>query len=86
MQTIVIFRKFAGGDILALFPYEKQANNFCLSYMHTGQHGPAHYLSMIMNSRPAKPEEYNDLFQELQSIGYDLKVMQKASYRKMYGK
>lgn len=81
MKTITVFRKFKGGDILALFPFEDWGNGFCASYMHVGQHGPADYLAMIQNSKPAKPEEYNDLLQELTSMGYDCDIRQRKPLR-----
>lgn len=80
----VIFRKFRGGDILALFPYEYEGNGFILSYQHVGQHSAADYNAMIRNSKPAKPDEYSDLFGELEGLGYNLQVIQRAVHRLMY--
>jgi hypothetical protein len=78
MKTKVVFRKFKAGDILALFPNDYEGNGFHLSYQHVGQHSAADYKAMISASKPAKPEEYADLLAELQSIGYDLKIVQKS--------
>jgi hypothetical protein len=82
--TPVIFRKFLkreGGDIIALFPnaydYIKPGRDTVLSYMHVGQHADASYYSMIHISKPAKPDEYKDLAEELTRIGYNLKVIQR---------
>ena len=83
-KTVVIFRKFKNGEILALFPYvgyESGITNDCLSYMHIGQHSDASYQQCIKITVPAKEEEYNDLFQELQSIGYNLEVKQRRQYK-----
>ena len=82
-KTTVIFRRFRG-EIIALFPYEKEKDRLCLSYMHIGQHGSANYPYIISDSKPVKETEYKPLFDELQSIGYNLTVKQKASYKKMY--
>lgn len=49
-----------------------------LSYMHIGQHGDADYQGVVSSTKLAKPEEYADLKKELESIGYDLLVRQKA--------
>ena len=39
-KTKVIFRKFIGGDVIALFPELPGDNSVlnCLNYMHNGQH------------------------------------------------
>lgn len=72
MQTIVIFRKFKEGDIIALFPQDTcPRTGFCNSYMHVGQHGDADYLGLIKSTKLAKPSEYRALLCELKSIGYD---------------
>ena len=77
-KTEVIFRKFSDGDILALFPYDVvPINNFCNSYMHLGQHSEADYLGCIKDTKPASKKEYQSLFKELESIGYNLKVIKK---------
>jgi hypothetical protein len=84
-KTVVIFRKGIGAEeewILALFP-ELQATlsrDECLSYMTVGQHGSASYRSVLW-TKPAKPEEYASLKEELESIGYDLIVRKKISKR-----
>ena len=80
--TKVVFRKFKGGDIIALFP-EVQYNNdkdLCMSYQHIGQHGAASYR-LIDDTILAKPEEYSDLAKELEDIGYNLKIQKKINKR-----
>jgi hypothetical protein len=77
--TKVMFRKFES-DIIALFPEVASDMNpaHCESYVHVGQHGEAN-LSMVINaSKPALPEEYKELHQELKSIGYTLWVVKKT--------
>jgi hypothetical protein len=82
-ETIVIFRKDRTGwkDCFALFP-ELPADNFgryCDSYQHVGQHGAADYQGCIAASDPASPEEYADLFEELEGRGYSLVVRHRAT-------
>ena len=82
--TEVIFRKFKeDGSVIALFPYEIYNERGGInSYMHLGQHGEAEYSAFMCNGKPAQPYEYADLFAELESIGYNLKVIQKRNTRK----
>lgn len=80
-KTVVVFRKWKdGGDIIALFPYEydePRANYNCLSYEHVGQHSDAWYEHVIKVTVPASELEYNDLLEELTSIGYNLIVRKR---------
>jgi hypothetical protein len=87
-ETIVIFRKYkkrhtvykSTPEILALFPEIIGDPNklTCMCYQHVGQHGDADYGYCINElTVPAKPEEYSDLKEELESLGYKLKVMRK---------
>ena len=81
-KTVVVFRKFLDGDVIAIFP-EMQANEKpcdCGSYMHIGQHGAVSYL-FTRASKPASPEEYADLKVELESIGYNLDIKKKITKR-----
>lgn len=74
----VIFRKSkATKDIYALFPYIEHNDELCMSYEHVGQHSGANYEHCIKYSVPAKPEEYFDLFKELETIGYNLNVRKR---------
>lgn len=77
-KTRVIFRKFSDNQIIALFP-EVEAD-YCgniQSYMHLGQHGAADYNHCVSITRLAKPEEYNSLMVELESIGYSLEIRKR---------
>jgi hypothetical protein len=80
--TQVMFRMGKGNDLFALFPEVPgdNAGNFCMSYQHVGQHSAADFYGCVRTTRPATPEEYKDLEAELVSIGYDLKVIKRASY------
>ncbi len=43
-----------------------------MAYMHIGQHGEAS-LDFYHTAKLAKPEQYDELWKELESIGYELK-------------
>lgn len=75
----VVFRKFkSDGEIIALFP-QTLYSRYVTSYMHIGQHGDADYHWCIRISKPATPEEYKPLLNELKSIGYDnLRIVKKS--------
>lgn len=79
--TRTVFRKFKDGQILALFPYEKYDafGLYCVSYMHIGQHSAADYSGMVAETTLAKPEEYASLKKELESIGYLIHPIKRAS-------
>lgn len=84
-KTAVIFRRYKpskqitmGDNILALFPYD--TNRYKVAcYEHIGQHGEADYLQCIDITTPAKPDDYENLKKELESIGYNLKVIKRRS-------
>ena len=79
--TKVVFRvdtsKEFKGTVYALFPEINENNGRCSSYSHVGQHSAADYHGCIKTSRPATEEEYKPLFDELTSIGYNLRVIKK---------
>jgi hypothetical protein len=97
-KTQVIFRvdntKDFKGTIFALFPYIQGTNKFgtvpsyqhlgtVLSYQHLGQHSSADYKHCIRTSKPATKEQYQELFNELVSQGYDnLEVVHRQNYSK----
>ena len=82
-KSVVIFRKFSNGEIIALFPYIVGFNHFhCMSYVHIGQHSEA-TLKLINETKLASKEEYIDLFNELtNSVGYNLLIKKKVNYKK----
>lgn len=59
-------------------PLDSSLDN-CCSYMHIEQHGAANYDMIVNRSKPATPDEYEALKQELESIGYQVTVLQRAS-------
>jgi len=84
-ETPVIFRTFKSlGEVIALFPsipYDR-AGAFCMSYMHTGQHGAASPMGseFARITRPASPEEIAPLAAELAAIGYKLRPISRVSF------
>ena len=75
-KTKVTFRKEKNpDDIFAVFPELKadlKGNITC--YAHIGQHSACH-PTYYKHLRKAKPEEYADLKAELESLGYNLEVI-----------
>jgi len=84
-KTIVIFRKWKGehDDILALFPEIDAGECQCQSYLHIGQHGGADYQYCIRSTVPATPEEYKDLKEELEKIGYNLIIRKRYTRKRL---
>lgn len=67
--------------LFAFFPqehyYNKEHKDYKLmfqSYEHNGQHSACH-IDYANESVRANKEEYKDLFEELESIGYNLEVI-----------
>jgi len=80
-----IAKKFYGADIIALFPYEIESiKGEVNSYEHVGQHSGADYQSCIQRTTPATPEEYAELKAELESLGYNLKVVKRRNYESFF--
>ena len=77
--TAVVFRKWrsAPHTILVLFPEIDEGQGLCSSYDHIGQHAGANYLACVARTTPATPAEYADLKAELESIGYNLRVIKR---------
>lgn len=74
-KTIVVFRKWPAGQVLALFPQLKEKGaGMCLSYEHVGQHSGADFVGCMHATTAATPEEYAALKRELERIGYVLEV------------
>lgn len=82
MKTLVIFRTFKEGDVIALFPEEPGTNDIrtCLSYQRVGQHGSAD-VAITRSTRPSTPKEICDLACELRGLGYDLKAARRFTRR-----
>lgn len=84
MSTIVVFRKYSDGEVIALFPEARGSNapGTCDSYTHNGQHAPAHYAGVIRSTKPTGRGEHLPLLAELRRIGYsDLEMRRKRPAR-----
>lgn len=81
--TKVIFRMWPNGDCIAFFPdLPGDIDPFtCMSYEHSGQHGAASVS--IPNLRPAIPQEYAGLKQELEGRGYRLEVVKRFTSKNL---
>lgn len=86
MKTKVIFKKIKWfhdsiETIEALFPEEIESKDCILGYAHIGQHSEIHKDFLIDGSKEdysvktATKKEYNDLYNELLYIGYDLEIV-----------
>lgn len=82
--TPVIFRKEKDGEILAVFPYLSYRNYTIDCYAHLGQHQTCTWPYVQYRTKKANPEEYKHLYNELVSIGYQLRILHKPMHRKMY--
>jgi hypothetical protein len=78
ITTQVIFYK-EENEILAVFPYLPEQYGQVSCYAHVGQHSTAS-VEYCDSLRMAKKKEYNDLYHELMSIGYKLKVLNAGSW------
>lgn len=61
-------------DLFAYFPNQKNTAVTNVAYSHIGQHSGCS-PSYAKESRKATPEEYRDLQKELESIGYNLEIL-----------
>jgi hypothetical protein len=83
MATLVKFliNEENDNDLFAFFPqlnYNKEffGNSEKVAYSHLGQHSSCH-IEYAKESRQANKEEYKELLKELNSIGYNLRVLNK---------
>jgi len=84
-RILVMFRWWRkGGGVIALFPYEEWdgEKGTCSSYEHFGQHGGTDYYLVMAATRPATPQEYQPLIDELSDIGYRLRVITRRGTRR----
>ena len=88
-KTNIIFRKARYEDgsteILAIFPdsyeeYRKMGRYEIDCYAHIGQHGTASMDFYYQNTKKATPSEYKELFEELENIGYNIRIRQRMHY------
>ena len=84
--TEVIFRVDTSKDkwgVFAILPYEMfDTNGNVTVYAHIGQHFSGNYTHCVATSKLAVLEDYKDLKAEMESLGYNLKVIYKRNYDK----
>lgn len=78
-QTKVIFRVYGNNEVVAIFPEDLGTTNpyTCSAYTHIGQHFSVFPDSLIGETKPCPEDLYKDLKEELESIGYNLKVIKR---------
>lgn len=80
-QTVkVLFRKTGSRKqkrIIAFFPEATVNFGNIMSYEHIGQHSEAAY-EFYLETKKAKPEEYEELLEELRSVYSDYKLEIKS--------
>lgn len=79
-QTKVMFRKWKdNGQIDAIMPELPGTNDpaTMTCYAHIGQHSTGDSTWYLDTTVPATPSEYSDLKAELESIGYNVKVIKR---------
>lgn len=85
----VIFRVWkhgqSKGDVDAYFPYlpHSSLDKSITCYDMISGHGKADYHYMLNKTRLARPEEYQEMKEQLEKVvGYKLKVIQRINYDK----
>ena len=79
VQFLVNDNDPSNNDVFAYFPEENHdvGGKFKMSYSHIGQHSACH-PEYARESRPATTEEYGELKNELETLGYKLDIMKEA--------
>lgn len=82
--TDVMFRyDTTDKTIFAVLPHQVDTlNGDVVTYQHVGQHSTGDYNVCLQQSRPATETEYADLKAEMDSLGYNLKVVKRRNYDK----
>lgn len=77
----VIYRKGAGGEVVAFLPELPANRGNIVCYAHTGQHGEAS-IEYYHGTEKALPSEYEPLHKELKAIysDYELSVKRRLTY------
>lgn len=82
-QTEILFRKDKEGIILAIFPHEvADFKGNVTTYEHVGQHSAGNYRHCMDISKPATELESKSLKDELDSIGYNIKIVKRQNSKK----
>ena len=79
-KTEMIFRKDKYG-VFALMPYDiATLDGMVTTYQHVGQHSSADYQGCMRKSVPTNVIEYLDLYNELKSLGYNIKIVKRMNH------
>jgi hypothetical protein len=77
--TVVIFRKWRDGHVIALFPLITAEEGLIGCFEYATQHGSADYDYVISQTSPVSPTEYAALKRQLEDFpyGYHLEVRER---------
>lgn len=86
-KTDVMFRvdttKDFKGTVFAVLPHNVETIfGDIATYQHVGQHSIGNYQTCLTQSRPANELESADLKAEMESLGYNIKVVKKQTHKK----
>lgn len=79
MTLVKFYYNEKENDLFAFFPqlnHGRFNDGFKVCYAHLGQHSSCH-IDYLKECRLATKKEYSDLANELKSIGYELKILNK---------
>jgi hypothetical protein len=81
MKTKVIFRKYRGGTVIALFPEVPTdgMGELCVLQSLTVKNSVDGFKT-FSNTLPASPYEYQELKEKLENMGYTLVICEKWDY------
>lgn len=81
-EIIEVQFRVLNNEVIAVFPYLIEGRNDVASYMHVGQHSGCDW-NINSFTKAATPKQYENLLNELKSIGYDnLKVIKRRDHSK----
>lgn len=84
MRVVFKMTKGKNPECIAFLLDAPAGEDFIMSYAHVGQHSEASYEFAENYCRLASEEEYKDLREELESIGYRLYIREKIN-RSLHG-
>jgi hypothetical protein len=80
MKVKIVFRWWGDeSGPVALFIDTLTPKGFCQEYAEYPNKGFAYYPGVINNSRPATPEEYQPLKNQLELLGYEVEIAEAKS-------
>ena len=78
-RVLFVYPRYDDGqrEVLAIFPDQRLFSGAISCYAHVGQHGSCSY-SFLKRTKATK-EQYTPLLKELQSIGYNVEVVNERA-------